>query len=120
MELSSSWETRFLDEIDQAEAARLVGNEGKARVCARRAAAIIVREALRRQGITIVDPSAYVQLRYFHELPHLPAHTREIISHFLVRITTDGNLPIEADLIDEARWLARELLSNPGSSQLTP
>lgn len=117
MESSSSWHARFSKEIGQAEAARSEGNEGKARVCARRAAGIVAREALRRQGITLSDPSAYVVLRYYNELPELSPNTREIISHFLLRITTDGDLPVKADLIHEARWLAQELLSDPSSHQ---
>ena len=36
----NNWEARFQSELHQAEMARALGNEGKARVCARRAAGI--------------------------------------------------------------------------------
>ena len=116
MHNGTSWEIRFIREINQAEAARSAGNEGKARVCARRAAGIIVHEVMHRQGIEYSDPSAYVQLKYFISLPQLSPHLREIINHFLIRITPDGNLPVDADLVQEARWLANELLSYPHST----
>jgi hypothetical protein len=78
-----------------------------------------VREALRRQGIMLTDPSAYVQLRYFHELPNISGETQKIIGHFLMRVTTDGNLPVEVDLINEALWLVRELFPDSSPPQLT-
>ena len=112
MEPGSSWKSRFSNEIDQARAARRSGNEGKARVCARRAAGIVVQEALRRYGTSLTDPSAYVQLKYFHDLPRISPDIQGVISHFLMRITEEGNLPIEADLIQDALWLATELLPN--------
>ncbi len=42
-----------------ALAARGRGNEGQARVCARRAAGVAVREYFLRLGIPIVNPGAY-------------------------------------------------------------
>ncbi len=106
-----SWDSRFTHEINQAEGARRQGNEGKARVCARRAVGIIVAEYLMRQGVELSNPSAYVHMKAFLELPTIPPMTREIMGHFILRITPDHVLPIDADLIAEAHWLARELLS---------
>jgi hypothetical protein len=110
---ASTWQARFTEEIRQAEAARATGNEGMARVCARRAAGIAVGEYLRRQGLSLSDPSAYVRLKFLLQLPQTPKAVQEVVNHFLIRINPDRSLPIHADLIAEARWLANELLSWP-------
>jgi hypothetical protein len=111
-----SWSIKFDDEITQAEAARAAGNEGKARVCARRAAGIVIGEYLERSGNPLLNASAYDRLRYLQNSSNLPEPVREIISHFLVRIDTDHNLPVDADLITEAKWLAETLLHPNGES----
>jgi hypothetical protein len=107
------WEVRFQQEIRQAETARATGNEGMARVCARRAAGLAAGEYLRRHGLEISDPSAYSRLKFLVQLPQTPPPIQDVINHFLMRINTEHNLPIPADLIAEARWLANELLSWP-------
>jgi hypothetical protein len=104
------WLTRVTHELEQARNARQTGNEGRARVCARRAAGIIAAQYLLKQGLTLKGASAYNYLRLLIEIPELPAQTKEVIDHFLLRITPDHNLPVEADLIAEAEWLAQELL----------
>jgi hypothetical protein len=106
-----SWQARFIEELRQAETAREAGNEGMARVCARRAAGIAAGEYLRRHGLSLADPSAYVRLKFLLQLPHTPPEVQEVVSHFIMRINPDRNLPIPADLIAEARWLADELLT---------
>jgi len=108
-----SWQERFSQELRQAEVAREAGNEGMARVCARRAAGIAAGEYLRRQGLVTSDPSAYARLKFLIQLPHTPPAVQEVINHFLLRINPDRSLPIQADLIADARWLANELLTRP-------
>lgn len=110
MSSTANWIEEFEDELHQAEAARSAGNEGRARVCARRAAGIIVGEYLRRRGIDFPDSSAYERLKLLTELSHVPPKAQELARHFLVRVTPERLLPIEADLITEARLLAEELL----------
>ncbi|RPI33238.1 MAG: hypothetical protein EHM70_06640 [Chloroflexota bacterium] len=55
-------------------------------------------------------PGAYNLLRYLHSLPDVSPAVRETAEHFLARITPDHTLPVDADLVAEARWLAQELL----------
>lgn len=107
---SSDWMARFQAELQKAEDARLAGNEGMARVCARRAAGLAAGEYLSRQGMLPHDPSAYARLKYLRSLPDIPQEVRAVTDHFLLRITPDHSLPVEADLIAEARWLVKELL----------
>lgn len=109
---TNGWQEKFQAELERAEQARLAGNEGMARVCARRAAGLAIGERLARMGLEAHGPSAYDRLRYFHALPGLSPQIQAVIEHFLVRITTSHELPVEADLIAEARWLAGELLGS--------
>ena len=104
------WQNLFEDEIQQAQAARTAGNEGMARVCARRAAGIVVGENLNRQGDNFSNPSAYERLRYLYSKPDISPQVREIAAHFLVRVTPNHTLPIDADLIADAQWLQKSLI----------
>lgn len=97
-------------ELIQAENARLRGNEGMARVCARRAAGMIIDIYLHKKGIVLGSPSAYDRLRYLQNLPDLPSELTPLIEHFLVRVTPDHRLPVDADLIAEAHLLKSLLL----------
>jgi hypothetical protein len=110
MDPKTSWRTTFDQELEQAEASRATGNEGKARVCARRAAGIVIREYFSRLGIPFAPHSAYQNLLYLQAYQNTPKHIQEVAGHFLERITPEHELPVEADLIAEARWLAFELL----------
>jgi quercetin dioxygenase-like cupin family protein len=84
-----------------------------ARVCARRAAGHALSEYYTRRELPFQGPSAYDHLQTLEELPDVPEQVREVARHFLVRITPEHTLPVEADLIAEARWLADILLSPP-------
>jgi len=102
----------MLDELRQAESARDDGNEGKARVCARRAAGIAATEYLNRLGDPHPGTSAYDRLRYLYEMAGLPPSVRELTGHFLERVTQEFTFPIEVDLIADAHQLAAELLGS--------
>ena len=109
MNLRDSWEIRFEEELQQAQAARRAGNEGKARVCARRAAGIAIGEYLTRMGHPSPGSSAYNRLRSLVSVDNIEDEIKETASHFLLRINEDRDLPIQVDLIAEARWLAEKL-----------
>ncbi len=106
------WEARYQEELQQAEAARAAGNEGKARVCARRAAGVGLGEYFRRRGQELPGPSAYDRLKYLCSLPDTPSDVQEVAAHFLLRVTPEYSLPLEVDLIAEARWLKDKLLAS--------
>jgi mycoredoxin len=92
-------------ELEKAEHARLEGKEGRARVCARRAAGIAARDFLSRQGVRLRDASAYSALQALSEFPALAPELRMVASHLVVRVTEAFTLPVEADLITDARKL---------------
>ena len=104
------WQTQIGAEFERAEQARARGNEGQARVCARRAAGIAIREYLTRQGVRPPSVSAYDLLNFLKEDPHLPADLKLIADHLSLRVTEEFKLPIQADLVAEARTFCEDLL----------
>lgn len=104
-----SWEISYLHEIEQATHARNAGNEGRARVCARRAASFLIAEYLNRQGMQITSSSAHDRLRYFSTLPGLSPAAYEITGHLLMRVDKTFSLPDKIDLIADTQRLAQEL-----------
>jgi len=96
-------------ELDRAAAARKIGNEGQARVCARRAAGFAIREYFERHGLPITTTSAYELLRALAELPDLAPDLRQAAHHLTLRVTNEFRLPMEVDLIIEARKICKGL-----------
>ena len=104
------WNSRFETEIFQAEFARKSGNEGRARVCARRAAGIVVETYFLRRGYANPGSSIQDRIRFLLTLDDLSPDIHQVAGHFLVKVNPDYTLPVDADLITEARWLADHLL----------
>jgi hypothetical protein len=103
-------QTEIDAEFEKAEQARARGNEGQARVCARRAAGIAVREYLTRQGIRPPSVSAYDLLNMLKNDPRLSTDLQQIAEHLTLRVTEEFKLPVNADLIAEARTFCQGLL----------
>ncbi len=104
------WQTEIDVEFEKAERARLRGNEGQARVCARRAAGIAAREYLTRRAIQPPSLSAYDLLNLLQEDPRLSTDLRQIAGHLTLRVTEEFKLPVNVDLIAEAKKFCEELL----------
>ena len=104
------WQTQMEHEFNRAEKARAEKNEGQARVCARRAAGIAIREYLTRKGIHHPSTSAYDLLNLIKDDPLLSIDMRLIAEHLTLRVTEEFKLPVDADLVAEARKLCDELL----------
>ena len=103
-----NWLANFEGEIQRAIEARASGNEGKARVCARRAAGIVIGEYLDRHQIPSAE-SAIKRLETFRNLPGIPAQTQVVVDHLLAHVDQEHNLPASIDLIAETQWLIRVL-----------
>ncbi len=116
----NNWKQLTIDELALAENARSAGNEGRARVCARRAAGHVAGEYLRRQEIVIHSESALHRLRYLGSSPELSSKVKETLQHFLIHTTKEHNLPIDADLIADVHLLARQLLGESLDEPITP
>lgn len=103
---------RIEDELARGEAARREGLEGRARVCARRAAGAAVRAYLEARGL--LDPrltSAYDLIAYLRDLPGTGAEVRQVAERLLTQVNPSFDLPLEADLLADAHWLAQTLES---------
>lgn len=105
------WKAQIEAELEKAEQARARGNEGQARVCARRAAGVAAREYLTGRGIRPPSTSAYDLLNLLKEDPRLAPGLRRIAGHLTLRVTEEFRLPVDADLVAEARVFCSELLS---------
>ncbi len=103
------WQEKFTAELNAAQNARAQGNEGRSRVCARRAAGILLSAYFATHGIDYQRPSAYDKLRFFITLPDIPEEIHQVIEHFLVRVTPEYTLPVDADLIADVKWLYARL-----------
>ena len=103
--------TQLSKEFEKAQQARINKNEGQARVCARRAAGIAIREYLTRNGTRIPSMSAYDLLNLLKEDALLPPDLKLVTDHLTVRVTEDFEFPVQADLIAEARVLCDWLLN---------
>lgn len=97
-------------EFRKAEEARARGNEGQARVCARRAAGIAVREYLSRRGIRPPSASAYDLLNLIRDDPQIPNDLKQIAGHLTARVTEEFKLPVDVDLVAESRDFCERLL----------
>jgi hypothetical protein len=105
-----NWQTQLKAEFDKATQARIKKNEGQSRVCARRAAGIAIREYFTRRGTQPPNTSAIDLMTILQQDVDLPADMRAIVEHLTVRVNEEFNLPIQADLVAEARVLCRWLL----------
>lgn len=110
------WHAQIESEFEKAEQARARGNEGQARVCARRAAGIAIREYLTRLGIHPPSVSAYDLLNFLKDDPHLSDDLKLIADHLTLRVNEEFKLPVNVDLIAEARKLC-ESLTEGGKSK---
>lgn len=112
MSTIKSWNLEYQQEITHARHARSIRNEGMARVCARRAAGLIICEYFHRKGLTNLGPSAYQHLKLLESIPDLDPKIKQVANHFLLTVDKDFNLPDQIDLISEAEWLKQELLKD--------
>lgn len=90
------------EEILLAKQSRQEGNEGRARVCARRAAGAAVKEFLVKKGISQKQENAIQSLLIFRQSENLPVQVQEAVDWLVQRVNQDHNLPSEVDLIHEA------------------
>jgi hypothetical protein len=72
----------------------------------------VAREYLIRKGIRPRSVSAYDLLNLLKSDPHLPPDLRLIAEHLTLRVTEEFRLPVNADLIAEARIFCDELLQD--------
>jgi hypothetical protein len=102
--MHATLKAEIASELDQAMQARQAGNEGRARVCARRAAGLAARDYLARRGLGS-GGSAYDLLQRLAGLPGLTPDLQAAASRLTMRVSEAFALPADVDLIAEARHL---------------
>jgi len=101
---------RIETELKYAYGQRALGNEGRARVCARRAAGWAIA-AFRHKRLGVKShPNAYNLLRWFQGLADVPREYRLAAARLTTRVTTDYKLPHIQDLLEDARYIVEVLL----------
>jgi len=106
----AGWKNKFDQEILMARQARFLGKEGQARVCARRAAGIIVREYFLLHGFSVSTLSSYELLLKLLKISNLNDQARRAAEYLTLHVTHEFNLPVEVDLIEEVKILGRALI----------
>ena len=99
-------------ELTHGDRARQEGFAGRARVCARRAAGAAVREYLRVKGMPSPGPSAIDLLEAIRLQAGNSAEIGQVAQRLLLQVDEDFSLPVDVDLLADARWLAEELEKN--------
>ncbi|HLB65571.1 MAG TPA: hypothetical protein VJJ46_12085 [Anaerolineales bacterium] len=96
---------RVAREMAMADEARAAGREGRARVCARRAAGMAALHHLEQAGAPPRSRSALDALRRLAELEDLPAPLRGAASRLTTRVTEVHDLPHTQDPLADARMV---------------
>ena len=104
------WPPELENELALATQARLQGNEGRARVCSRRAVGIAARLYLNAHGIQVGSASVLNLLDRLIEEPSVDDNVRRLARLFALKVDTEFRLPAGVDLVAEAANLCGELL----------
>jgi len=97
---------RIEAELAYARAARLQGKEGRARVCARRAAGWAIAAHF-SQGRPL---GALSQLRWLEKNDEAPEQLRSAAGRLTEQVTEDHELPHSEDPLRDAEFIVAELL----------
>ncbi len=100
-------------ELGRAAAAKMAGNEGKVRVCARRAANAAFTMWLRNNARPGWGPDVISRLRGLSRDASLPAGVREAADRLSSRIDADFGSP-STDPIADSRTIIHFLIGNTG------
>lgn len=104
------WKKELHNEFEMAQTAQNAKNQGRMRVCARRAAGVAIREYLTERGIKPPSVSAYDLLKFLGEMDDTPADLRQASDYLRLRVTEQFTLPVDVDLIAEAKKICTTLV----------
>jgi len=102
-------------ELDRARAALDEKNDGKARVCCRRAAGAAIRLWLARQPAPPEwGQTAITQLRTLADQDSLPAPVRRAAARLSTTVSKEHTLPFDESPLDDALVIIRHFQTSPG------
>ena len=107
-------ESLAAQELNKAFLTRQNGNEGMARVLARRAAGLSIREYLASKGIDQRGLSLNALLKDETVRKYLPLSTHESLDRLSARIGIDFSFPADFDLLLDAKIVIDQLSINNG------
>jgi hypothetical protein len=99
-------------ELAAAEAAWKEGNEGKARVCARRAVARATEEWMERLPVRRWRGDAMEHLRQIQQDASFPLPIRQAAERLSTKVTQQQTAPFTTDPIADAKLIIAHLSSN--------
>ena len=94
------------------------GNEGRARVCARRAAGWTIKAYLESNGVNLNTPSALDHIKYLADQEDISPEIKEVLGFLTLKVAKDSPeedsyWPIpDVDILEKAHWLAEKLLGS--------
>lgn len=103
-------------ELINAKKHRDEKNEGKSRVCARRAVGFAISAYYAENSLRVGEMNAMSLIRSLRNEPGLPGHVEQALDALVMRVSPDHDLPDEVDLISSAQVVFDHLF--PGLSQL--
>ncbi len=101
---------QILSELNAARQARSAGNEGMARVCARRAAGWAIGVRFHDQISPAATANAYLLLAWLKEQEAVDESLRAAADRLTTRITEDHELPHPEDPLEDAAHIVRAML----------
>ena len=104
-------------EFDSARQALKRGNDGRARVCARRAAGIAIALRLQKRDATAWPPDAMNQLRFAERDLSLPEDVRNAAARLTARTTREFSPRFDTNPIEDAQILVRHFLQTDRSGE---
>ncbi len=104
-----SWRERIEQELTKAASGLLAGNDGLARVCARRAVALGAQNWAEQSGARGWPAGAMHQLRKIQEEEAFPLEVREAARRLLTKVTQLDEAPVSTDPIGDARLILAHL-----------
>ena len=98
-----NWREQIEQELAKAAEGIQNGNNGLARVCARRAVALAVQQWVERSEKKVWPGDAMHQLRKIQEETTVPLPVREAAQRLLTKVTDQAQSPMTTDPIADAR-----------------
>lgn len=101
-------------ELEKAYSTRQNGNEGMARVLARRAAGLAIRDYLKIKMINHTELSLNALLKDSLTRKLLPIQTHDALDRLSTRIGMDFSFPTDFDLLLDAKYVINQLSMDNG------
>ncbi len=98
-------EGRIEQELARARQARVEGKEGRARVCARRAAGLAIRAYYQRREGRQWGGDALTQLKRLQDDRVVPEGVRAAAARLTTKVDFDHRLPFAADPLEDAQGI---------------